>query len=510
MSQHHGEDFADLLGRFQLRAGLTQQDLAREIGVHRNTVVKWMNRSSPPTSRGQVLRLADALFLTKDERKTLLEVAGFPPSRWPIELWIMPYQRDPFFVGREEELQSLRSLLLPGNTATLTQAISGLGGIGKTHMSIEYVYRFQKEYEAVLWLQADSREILVAECRRLAPELGIREREKTDQIVQDVQRWLREHHRWLLILDNAENPEEIIREFVPTNHRGSVLVTTRVQHVEPLAQTQVLSVFSEQEGVLFLLRRTKILAFNVGLEQMDTVQYNEARQIWHIMGGLPLALDQAGAYILETGCTFSSYYEAYTRRRAELLRRRGKRYVGHEMSVATTFSLAFGKIQERNALAANILRMCSLLYGEAIPEELFREGVVLSNLASTSSDDLNEALGILQDYSIVYRNRDIENISVHRLVQEVLQGEMGVAGQQEWSKHVVLAVRLTFPSVEFDEEHSTWPVCERLLPQALLAATYIQQYHLVSEDVGRLLQEIASYLRPRGEYQKAEIGRAHV
>src|SRR6266568_7239102 len=202
--QEPTEDFSDQLGRYLVRAGYTQQELAHQIGMHRNTIVKWLNRTSLPTHRGQVLRLADELALTKEERKTLLLAAGFSLERWPTEVWTVPIARDMFFTGREGVFQSLRELLVPGSTTALTQAISGLGGIGKTHTAAEYAYRFHQDYEAVLWLQADSWEVLVSACVMLADELGLPEQEEADQVVAEVQRWLRKHRSWLLILDNAE------------------------------------------------------------------------------------------------------------------------------------------------------------------------------------------------------------------------------------------------------------------------------------------------------------------
>src|SRR5256885_8069580 len=107
------EDFADQLGRYLVRAGFTQQELASRIGMHRNTIVKWMNRTSLPTSRGQVLRVADELHLTKQERKVLIQAAGFSLERWPTEVWTVPMPRDMFFTGRDKIFQSLRKLLVP-------------------------------------------------------------------------------------------------------------------------------------------------------------------------------------------------------------------------------------------------------------------------------------------------------------------------------------------------------------------------------------------------------------
>src|SRR5512135_2935663 len=100
--RHNGEDFAELLGRYLVRGGPTQQELANKIGVHRNTIVKWINRTSWPESRGQVLRLADELSLSKPERKALIQAAGFSLERWPTEVWTVPQQRDMFFTGRDD------------------------------------------------------------------------------------------------------------------------------------------------------------------------------------------------------------------------------------------------------------------------------------------------------------------------------------------------------------------------------------------------------------------------
>jgi transcriptional regulator with XRE-family HTH domain len=106
--QMYEEDFADQLGRYLTRAGFTQHVLANKMGVHRNTIVKWMNRSSRPEARGQIMRLADEISLSKEERKALIQAAGFSVERWPTEVWMVPQQRDMFFTGRDEVIQSFQ------------------------------------------------------------------------------------------------------------------------------------------------------------------------------------------------------------------------------------------------------------------------------------------------------------------------------------------------------------------------------------------------------------------
>jgi len=406
-----------------------------------------------------------------------------------------------FFTGRDDMFQSLRQLLVPGSVTALTQAISGLGGIGKTHTAVEYAYRFHRDYEAVLWLQADSWEVLVSECIKLADELGLPEQKETDKVVLEVQRWLQKHRFWLLILDNVEHPQEILPKFVPTGHQGCLLVTTRVHTIEPLAQTQVLATMSEQEGVLFLLRRTKKVASRAGLDQASAAQRDEAREIWQLMEGLPLALDQAGAYILETGCLFSDYREQYARRRAELLHRRGKRFIGHETSVAATFSLAFERVEVLNPVAADILRACSLLHGEAIPEELFQEGAEhLGPHLVTDRDSWDLALGMLQDYSLVQRNTDEKTLTVHRLVQAVLQDTLSKQESEMWTTRVIAAMNAVFPRVEY----ATWGRCARLVSHALACTRRKQSWKNTNNELASLLFKSARYLADRGQYTEAE------
>lgn len=93
-------------------------------------------------------------------------------------IWNVPHRRNPFFTGREDILKNLHTTLTEGKTATLTQpqAISGLGGIGKTQIAIEYAYRYGYEYRAVLWVKADSREVLISDLVSIADPLDLPEK----------------------------------------------------------------------------------------------------------------------------------------------------------------------------------------------------------------------------------------------------------------------------------------------------------------------------------------------
>src|SRR5260370_1350407 len=97
-------------------------------------------------------------------------------------------------------------------------------------------------------------------------------------------------------------------------------------------------------------------------------------QISEELGGLPLALDQAGAYIEETQCSLSDYLKRYCTRRTTMLNRRGNSSHDYPASVATTWSLSFEQVEMRSTAAANLLRLCAFLAPDAIPEEMIIKG----------------------------------------------------------------------------------------------------------------------------------------
>ncbi len=395
----------------------------------------------------------------------------------PLGVWNVPYHRNPLFIGREEILQQLQRHLTPGTVAALIQplAISGLGGIGKTQTAVEFAYRVRPDYQAVFWLQADSQEILALECAKLAEPLRLSAPNEQNHLdyVEEVKRWLRGHTKWLLILENVEDLQ-MMQEFLPAGHLGCVLLTTRAQVVGPLMQKYELQKMSEQEGVLFLMPRTEILRREQRLDQVSEDHYQLAKQIWQLVDGLPLALDQAGAYILETGCGFSTYCKLYQQQRAVLLRERGKLFIGHPESVTTTFLLCFEKIKQMNPAAVDILRMCAILHAESVSEELFTEGIAYYDpgLASVTSnlDAWNKALSILRAYSLVSRDSDKNTLTVHRLVQEVIKDGLSEQEQSILATCIVQALNHVFP---YHEAVNWWMLGRQYISQVLAGVELI-------------------------------------
>jgi tetratricopeptide (TPR) repeat protein len=437
---------------------------------------------------------------------TLPEPRRFPGHLPP--LWNIPYRRNPFFTGREDILERLAAVLRTGNTAALTQpqTISGLGGIGKTQSAVEYTYRYANDYQAVLWVTAATRDTLILSFLDLARLLNLPEKDVQDQTitVQAVKQWLEQHDDWLLIVDNADDLA-LAEEFLPTAGTGHILLTTRAQAPGSFAEGMNVEQMDTQEGMLLLLRRAKVLAKEAPLSQAHETDRAAAERIVQALDGLPLALDQAGAYIEETQCSVSAYLASYQQRQAELLQLRGGTGKEHPEPVATTWSLSFEQVERFNPMATDLLRVCAFLAPDAIPEDLLLEGA--SELGAriqplgTDATRLNDAIGVLLRYSFVKRDPHDRTFSVHRLVQEVLKESMKKRTQRTWAERVVKAVNLAFPD---SNDVSLWEHCERLLPHALVCARLIEEDGFEFDEAARLLNQTARYLYRRAQYPQAE------
>src|SRR2546421_7031340 len=407
---------------------------------------------------------ARVLFPAVPSPQAPLDRPVFPGSLPPI--WNIPYPQNPLFTGRDDLLTKLAATLRAGQPTALSQphAISGLGGIGKTQLALEYAYRSRQDYQVVLWAQAETREALTSSFQAIAALLGLSEQEAPEsaRVITAVKDWLRTHTDWLLILDNADDLK-LAHEFLPPSVSGHVLLTTRAQATGRFARRLEVEILPAEQGTLFLLRRAGLLAPEAIVEQAPAHEREQACAICEELGGLPLALDQAGAYIEATGCSLADYQRLFQSRRAELLAEHHGLINDHPRSVATTWSLSFAQVEQKNPAAADLLRLCAFLAPDAIPETIITQGAshLGPQLAPVGTDAylLNQAIAALRAYSLVQREASSEGgflLSVHRLVQAVLKDQMDEQSKQQWAERAVRAADATLPPVE----HRNWPQWE--------------------------------------------------
>ncbi len=170
-----------------------------------------------------------------------------------------------------------------------------------------------------------------------------------------VIRWLEQcREPWLLLVDNADDLS-LVQPYLSLQGNGSVLLTTRASAAGWLASSIEVDAMGVLEGAELLLRRAQRFAHATDEE------INEAANLVVALAQFPLALDQAGAYIEETGCSLPDYLQLYQTHRHALLARRGRQATGYPASVATTWSLSFEQVEQTNPAAAELLRLCAFL-----------------------------------------------------------------------------------------------------------------------------------------------------
>lgn len=429
-------------------------------------------------------------------------------AKQPTAIWNVPYRRNPFFTGRETLLTDLHTRLSTSKATALTQAqaISGLGGVGKTQTAVEYAYRYREEYHDVLWIVAATRDTLITSFLDLARLLNLPEKDVPDQKItmQAVKRWLEQHDQWLLIFDNADDLT-LADDFCPRGGKGHILLTTRAQALGKLADGINVERMDTKEGMLLLLHRAKVLARDAPLALAPAVDRAAAESIVKEMDGLPLALDQAGAYIEVTQCRVSDYLIIYRQHQVELLKWRGGTGKEYPETIATTWSLSFKNVERANEAAAELLRFLAFLAPDAITGELFTESAAElgSKLELVVGDHyrLDTTISELLKYSLVHRDRETNTLSIHRLVQEVLKDKMAEEGTQRlWAERTVRAVNRVFPEVD----ETTWHRCEQYLPHVQNCKNLIDHHKFVFIEAGRLLYETGCYLHARALNEQAE------
>jgi hypothetical protein len=415
-----------------------------------------------------------------EEEQRRLFGQPFPP------IWNVPRRHTSFFTGRDQVLAHLfeHFHVESGVEIVPPQALTGLGGIGKTQTAAEYAYHFRKAYEAVLWVRAETQENLVADFKTIASLLKLPQEQGQDRpgLIQTVQEWFLKHADWLLIFDNADDLA-LVHPFVPRAARGHILLTTRAGATVEQAQPLVLAPLAPDDGALCLLRRAGLLRWNEHLQ--DAPQHVDAAyQISHLMDGLPLALEQAGAYINDTACGVKRYLRLYEQYRTEIQQLHPGTIPDYPTSVASAWQISRQMVEQSSPAAAELLRFCAFLAPEAIPDELLTTGAsalgpILGPIAAHPVT-LDQSMSLLRRYSLLHRESDRETdltrLSIHRVLQEILLDEMDLPTRQRWVERAVCALTQAIPTMP-------WSV---LQAHARNCLRRVEQWHMRFPEAERL------------------------
>ena len=394
--------------------------------------------------------------------------------------------RNPYFAGRDDLIDRLAGLLATNQAAVVTA--HGLGGIGKTQLALEFAHRNAGLYELIWWVPAENELLVTTGLAALAPHLGLpTSQDQTEQAAAVMAELGRPERRgsWLLVFDNADDPRTLAR-FRPAG--GHVLLTSRNPAWGTVATRLQVDVLPAPEAVEFLITRT-------GDDDRDA-----AAELAAELGGLPLALEQAGAYGEQTGVPLAEYLALYRRNHAELLAH--GQPADYPATVATTWRLNVEEVAKTPA-AVQLLRLTAFLASEPIPLILVTADpeVLPPELGAAVKDELilNEAVGALRRYSLVGRDRN--GLRVHRLVQVVVRANLDLDQRWAWAGAALRLVSSGFPRPGWDV--TTWQVGALLLPHALEAATNAEQQKAERQATSALLSRVGGYLTERAQLPAA-------
>ncbi|MGW0809367.1 FxSxx-COOH system tetratricopeptide repeat protein [Nonomuraea sp. NPDC002799] len=415
------------------------------------------------------------------------------PAQGP-KVWERVPKRNSNFTGRADLLTALRKSI---NTVTAVVAqpwaLQGLGGVGKTQLAVEYAWQYRAHYDLVWWISADQAMLVPSSLAGMATALGLPSATTTgvEQAAQSVLRTLQSgvpYRSWLVIFDNAEDPD-YIKDFIPRGP-GHVLITSRNSRWSDHEATIQVDVFKREESMAFLRKRLT-----------GAVSEEEANRIAEELGDLPLALEQAAALLSRTLMSVDEYIG--------LLRKQTSRVLSLEkaptypQSMTAAWQVSVSQLEDRIPEAVELLRCCAFFGPEPIPRDVFRRGnrSVGPRLAPILSDMilLTNALSNLERLALVKVEPSTRTLQVHRLNQALLRDETPEKDRRELRHEVHLLLAGSAPN---DPDDTTkWPSFEEL-------AAHLEPSGLIECDdpaVRKFALDLVRYLYVRGSFKPAEV-----
>ena len=351
--------------------------------------------------------------------------------------------RNHYFCGRENELKAIAAQLKKITRGCSESAICGLGGVGKTSLAVEFLWRQRDKEEypsGIFWISGENNNLFQSSVGEMARIVGTFDDKDFSNSLSRTLDWLTKREQlWCLVVDNLDELKmSMDMRKLLTGHwkqaaRGHIIITTRREETEIGEETGIdesscieLKCFTEEEGVQFLKTRG-------GTAGED----KDLRELVGELGGLPLALDQAAAYIRSLRQPIKEYLKKYRKQKMLLLKKKKARNLVENtppdrLAVHTTWLLNFDHVKQMSEemdlgeTPSIVMKMSAYLGPDDIPYQVINEGLYVVGTSGREVSDLwdaAETVSLLTKFSL-FQRYGTDSFSVHRLVQDVIRSEI--------------------------------------------------------------------------------------
>jgi tetratricopeptide (TPR) repeat protein len=426
----------------------------------------------------------ESLVLETKDNTVKPRYPGVAPPVWSVP------QRNASFTGRSAMLERLRDQLTAGMAVVMPQALFGLGGVGKTQLVLEYAHRFKSDYDLVWWVSAEQENLIDAAIADIAPELGIRRSDNINEAADAVRESLRRgnpYSRWLIVFDNADEPEELVPH-LPTG-TGHVIITSRNPGWAHLAAPIEVDAFTRQESIEHLVRRVS------GLSP------DSANQVADLLGDLPLAIELASGWLDATAMPVDDYLQHLQTQLARWLSE--NKPTDYPKTAAASWQVSIDRLRRESPAAVRLMELCSCFSPEPIAMRLLYNDETIRCLlpfdeSLTEKVVLGKVIREISRYALAKVDQGRNSLQIHRLVQAVVRDSL-TRDQLENTMHdvhrILVQGRPAQGDTDFPENWSSyneiWP---HLGPSEASECT--------EEPTRKLLVERVRYLWKRGELEE--------
>jgi tetratricopeptide (TPR) repeat protein len=462
--------------------------------------------------------------------------ASFEQFSVGLDLSTLPQQVE--FVARSRELTEMHQML-HGHRTRSTVVLHGLGGIGKTQLSLTYATRHEEKFSAIFWLNANDEDSLRLSYLAVAHQilkyhpstnlLTDVDLDNLENVVYAVKSWLdlQKNTSWLMIYDNYDNPQTVgnadssavdIRRFLPGSNHGSIIITTRSAQVKQGQRLHIQKLLDVQEGLKILSNtsgRKDIKNSMSAPEMQDQGDTNnvdpDALALVKELDGLPLALTTAGAYLEHVTTSFSDYLRLYNASWLKLQTSSPQLTSYEDRSLYTTWQITFDRIEQQNPASAKLLKLWAYFDRQDLWFELLRHANSADDLwiQKLTADELefNEAVTLLCSFGLVDPDRYLQQqfghggYSVHSCVHSWMMHVLNKDWDECFARLALNCVASMIPSTD---EKDWWLLQRRLLQHAARQDVFLRNDKVDINGLDWAFQNLGGLYYGQGKLVKAE------